>query len=72
MTSGSIRSYAAHRGVTPAAVRRAIADERLVASVTREGRRVVVDFERADLEWAATTMADRAPVPLAAKVRGSE
>lgn len=50
-TSGGLRAYARHRGVTPRAVEKAIATGRLLTSVRRAGRRVVIDFALADAEW---------------------
>ena len=50
----SIRAYARHRGVSDAAVRKAIAAGR----ITPEGDGTV-DPERADAEWARNTEAPR-------------
>jgi hypothetical protein len=55
----STEDYAARRGVTDRAVRKAINAGRLVASVTRQGRAWMVDAEMADREWAASTQERR-------------
>ena len=48
-------AYAAHRGVSDRAVRKAIESGRLVRAVTRKGARWVIDPEIADLEWDRNT-----------------
>jgi hypothetical protein len=48
-------AYAAHRGVSDRAVRKAIESGRLVKGVTRKGARWLIDPEIADLEWDRNT-----------------
>ena len=56
MNTGSPAEYARHRGVSKAAVSKAIQERRLVESITAgESGKVTVDFERADAEWAKNT-----------------
>ena len=57
------REYARHRGCEPSAVRQAIKAGRISASVKRDAAGdYSIDPKRADLEWAATTYADRVPL----------
>jgi phage terminase Nu1 subunit (DNA packaging protein) len=59
----SPRGYAAHRGCSLRSVQEAISAGRLTRSVKRtEGGRYQIDAGRADLEWAASTYADRVPL----------
>lgn len=51
----SAKAYAKHRGVTPAAVLKAITEERIKASVRRKGPGYQIDPELADKEWALNT-----------------
>ena len=51
----SARAYAKHRGVTPAAVLKAITEERIKASVRRRGPGYQIDPELADKEWSLNT-----------------
>jgi len=51
----SIRAYAAHRGVSPHAVQKAVRSRRIQLV---DGR---VDVETADLDWARNTRPRRAP-----------
>lgn len=48
-------AYAAHRGVSDRAVRKAIESGRLIKSATRKGGRWLIDPEIADLEWDRNT-----------------
>lgn len=48
-------AYAAHRGVSDRAVRKAIESGRLVKGATRKGGRWLIDPEIADLEWDRNT-----------------
>jgi hypothetical protein len=51
-----LRAYARHRGCSPSAVSRAIAEKRLTASVKRDAKgHPKIDVKRADIEWAAKT-----------------
>ncbi len=52
-----LRAYARRRGVTHAAVQKAIVSHRLRRSVTRRGRRVWIDPDLADEEWERNTLA---------------
>lgn len=51
----SAKSYAKHRGVSLAAVLKAITEERLKDSVRRRGPGYQINPELADQEWAANT-----------------
>lgn len=51
----SAKAYAKHRGVSLAAVLKAISEERLKASVRRKGPGYQIDVAQADAEWAANT-----------------
>lgn len=51
----SAKSYAKHRGVSLAAVLKAITEERLKESVRRRGPGYQINQELADQEWAANT-----------------
>lgn len=66
----SLRAYAEHRGVSPPAVRKAMACGRLTeASCSKTPRgRWSIDVERADAEWQANTD----PVQQRERHRGSE
>jgi hypothetical protein len=71
----SLSAYARHRGVTPAAVQKAVATGRLRASVARDDRGAprIADVELADREWSARTQARiarprPAPAPAAALI----
>ncbi len=52
-TSGSLRSYAKHRSVSPAAVSKAVKAGRLRDSVRSVNGKLVIDFSVADQEWPA-------------------
>lgn len=53
---GGQRAYGRHRGVSHTAVRKAIADGRIVAALIKVGRGVsVIDFDAADRLWDANT-----------------
>ena len=62
-TGLSQRAYAEHRGVSPRAVRRAIADNRI--ELLPDG---TIDPERADREWEANTDATKRPNTGASKL----
>lgn len=51
----SAKAYAKHRGVTLAAVLKAITEERIKASVRRKGPGYQIDPELADKEWSLNT-----------------
>ena len=51
----SAKAYAKHRGVSLAAVLKAISEERLKASVRRKGPGYQINVAQADTEWAANT-----------------
>ena len=52
----SVRAYARHRGCTHQAVRKAIHEGRLEASITHvKGKPKIADIELADKEWEAKT-----------------
>jgi hypothetical protein len=57
---GGVRAYARHRGVQHAAVQKRIARGHLVDSIARVNGRVVIDFRKADEEWARNTSRVRA------------
>lgn len=55
--------YAKHRGCSSQAVTQAVAAGRLTKSVKKlPSGRLSIDAKRADLEWAASTYSDRAPL----------
>ena len=51
----SVKQYAAHRGISVQAVRKAIRDGRLAKSSYRNGKEWVIDESTADQEWDANT-----------------
>lgn len=59
----SQRAYAKHRGVSLAAVQKAIKDGRLAVSLTTDarGHKKILSAEAADNEWKATTRPPRPP-----------
>jgi hypothetical protein len=59
--TGTVRAYAAHRGVSHQAVSAAMKAGRLSSSVTRDGRAVTIDFRLADLEWAGSALDQQRP-----------
>jgi phage terminase Nu1 subunit (DNA packaging protein) len=59
----SQRAYAKHRGCALRAVQQAIEAGRLTRSVVRtDDGKYLIDPKRADIEWAASTYADRVPL----------
>ena len=50
-----LSDYAAIKGVSPQAVRKAIKEKRLTDSVKKEGRGYLIDSELADKEWQQNT-----------------
>ncbi len=50
-----LADYAKLKKVSPQAIRKAIKDERLVKSISKDGRGYMVDVEMADREWKANT-----------------
>lgn len=59
----SMSQYAAMRGITPAAVSAAIHSGRLVEAIKRDGKRIKLDADIADREWAANTQGGRGASP---------
>ena len=55
MPTGTQKDYAKHRGVTQASVSKAIKAGRLSLSLIPHGKRFLIDFETADVEWAANS-----------------
>jgi hypothetical protein len=51
----SVTEFAAQRGVSPQAVRKAIAGGRLKRSVERKGKLYLIDPQMAELEWERNT-----------------
>lgn len=51
----SAKAYAKHRGVSLAAVLKAISEERIKASVRRKGPGYQIDVAQADVEWQQNT-----------------
>lgn len=51
----SAKAYAKHRGVSLAAVLKAISEERIKASVRRKGPGYQIDVAQADIEWQQNT-----------------
>jgi len=57
-----LRQYAKHRGCSPAAVSKAVRDQRLVESVAvQNGRPRILSFLKADEEWRHNTDSTKAP-----------
>jgi hypothetical protein len=54
-----VAEYAAMRGVSPQAVRKAINSGRLRRSVIREGRSYLIDVDTADAEWGRNTATEQ-------------
>lgn len=65
----TVGEYAKRRGVSPQAIRKAIASGRLRNSVQRKATGYVIDPEVADAEWTANTQHERS-VPAEAINRG--
>lgn len=55
--------YAVMRGITQPAVSAAIHSGRLVKAIIRDGKRIKIDPDIADREWAANTQGSRGPGP---------
>lgn len=51
----TVAQYAAHRGISPQAVRKAIKEGRLKRALSHDGRRTLIDQAAADREWDANT-----------------
>jgi hypothetical protein len=54
-----VAEYAAMRGVSPQAVRKAINSGRLRRSVVRDGRSYMIDVDIADAEWGRNTASEQ-------------
>lgn len=59
----SMSQYAVMRGITQAAVSAAIHSGRLVEAIQRDGKRIKLDPDIADREWAANTQGGRGAAP---------
>jgi hypothetical protein len=59
----SMSQYAAMRGITQPAVSAAIHAGRLVEAIIRDGKRIKINPEIADREWAANTQGGRGAAP---------
>jgi Protein of unknown function (DUF1441) len=59
----SMSQYAAMRGITQPAVSAAIHSGRLVKAIIKDGKRIKIDPDIADREWAANTQGGRGAAP---------
>lgn len=55
----SVAQYAAHRGISPQAVRKAIKEGRLQRALSHDGRQTLIDQAAADREWDANTQGSK-------------
>lgn len=59
----SMSQYAAMRGISQPAVSQAIHSGRLIKAIIKDGKRIKIDPDIADREWAANTQGGRGAAP---------